>query len=262
MANTVKNRGWKSKILIACGVAVIVIIVTLAVILPISIFILNWIVVSSMGRDARKHYEKARLELISELDSFIDVNHRLPVVLSEIGLHQNALSYDIDDGCYYVSLITDDAAENSYQLKFGYRRGSEEYYVSKTGEWLDAYKMPVPFFDNDTLKKIDDIKLWLASDEAIRTVDSIRPNTSISFDYSVWDDDSIAFINQYDKRNGMAMKGWAVISGARFILFNEFDDWEYKDEEGKVYHKFWNYKKNDSLIYRPDPRPKFIIHNE
>lgn len=243
----------KSKFIIGCGV----IIISLALIVPLFIFVLNWVVVSSMGRDARKHYEKTRSKLISDIDSFIKVNQRLPLILSEIGLHQNALSYDIDDGCYYVSLIPDDTADNSYLLKFGYRGASAEYYVSKTGEWLDIYKMPTPFFDNDTLKRINDIKLWLASDKTIRTIDSVRPNTSISFDYTVWDDDSIVFINRYDKINGMAMKGWAV-SDRYFILFNEFGDWEYKDEDGNVYHKFWNYKRNDSLIYRPDPRPQLI----
>ncbi len=53
------------------------------------------------------------------------------------------------------------------------------------------------------------------------------------------------------------MKGWAV-SDKYFILFNEFGEWEYGDEDGNVYHKFWNYRQNDTLIYRPDPKPKFI----
>ena len=250
------DRDLKSKNQIGCGVTIITIIVTLAVILPLSIFILNWIAVSSMGRDARKDYEKTRTELIYELDSFINANQRLPIVLSEIGLPQNTLSYDIE-GVYYVTLIPDDPYDTSYIIKFSYHSGQDEYYISKSREWLNTHNMQTPFIENDTLRKIDDIKLWLASDHIVSNIDSIRPNTSISFDFPIWADDSIVFIKRYDPQNGISMKGWAVSSG-RFILFNEFGNWEYRDNDGNVYHKFWNYRKDDSLIYKPDPKPLFI----
>ncbi len=209
-----------------------------------------------MGKDARKAHDKAREQLVDSLDNFIRINDRLPLLLSEIGLKQNAISYDIE-GIYYVTLLSDDPKDNSYFLKFGYHSGNAEYYVSKTGEWHDLYKTPTLFIDNDTLKRIDHIKLWLASDRFIHLVDSVLPNTSISFDYYVWEKDSIVHIHRYDKDTGVYMKGWAVSAG-HFILFNEFGEWEYGDEDGNVYHKFWNYRENDSLIYRPDPKPKFI----
>ena len=231
-------------------------ILTLIVLFPISIFVLNWIIVSSMGRDARKVYDEAKIQLVDSLNSFIRINHRLPLLLSEIGLTQNAISYDFDD-IFYVTLIPDDPKDNSYFLKFGYHSGNSDYYISKTGEWHNMYKTPTLFVDNDTLQRIDHIKLWLADHKFVHIVDSVRPNTSISFDYYVWEDDSIVFIHRYDKDTGIYMKGWAV-SGKYFILFNEFGDWEYKDKDGNIYHKFWNYREKDSLIYRPDPKPKFI----
>ncbi len=245
-----KSRLWK--ILKICGITIL----TIVVITPILLFLLNWLIVSSMGKDARKAHDEFREQLVDSLDNFISINGRLPLYLSEIGLKQNPISYDIE-GVFYVTLLPDDFTDNSYFLKFGYRSGDAEYYISKAGEWYDLYKTPTLFIDNDTLKKIAHIKLWLADDKFVHLVDSVSANTSISFDYPYWEKDSIVFIHRYDKDRGIYMKGWAV-SDKYFILFNEFGDWEYRDEDGKVYHKFWNYRHNDSLIYRPDPKPKFI----
>ncbi len=246
-----KKSIWK-KIFKICGISIL----TIALMTPILLFLLNWLIVSSMGKDARKAHDKVREQLVDSLDNFIRINGRLPLYLSEIGLKQNAISYDIED-IYYVTLLPDDPNDNSYFLKFGYHSGDSEYYMSKTGEWYDLYKTPTLFIDNDTLKKIDYIKLWLADDKFVHLVDSVSANTLISFDYTYWEKDSIVYIHRYDKDRGIYMKGKAV-SGRRFILFNEFGDWEYGDEDGNVYHKFWNYRKNDSLIYHPDPQPKFI----
>lgn len=244
-----RDRDSKNKVLIGCGVTIIVLIVALAV--------LRLIIDRYVYTYAQKDYEEKKSELISELDSFIRIHHRLPVSLSEIGLQQNTLSYDID-GAYYVTLIPDDPSDTSYILKYGYYIDSPEYYFSKTGEWIDQNKMQNPFTENDTLKRIDEIKMWMHSDHVSTTTDSIRPNTSISFGYPIWEDDSIVFVNRYKKSNGMSMKGWAVVGSRHLIRYKEFGDWEYRDKNGKTYHKFWNYKKNDSLIYRPDPKPLFI----
>ena len=250
---TMKNRSLTDKIIIGLGVAVIAVIATLAVIL----IVINNSIVSEIEEFNRKDYEEKKAGLISELDSFINVNHHLPETLSEIGLQQNALSFDID-GAYQVFLIPDDSSDNSYIIKFSDYVNSPEYYVSKRREWVNTSKAPVTFIGNDTLKRIDEIKMWMHSDHVTTTIDSIRPNTSISFGYKVWEDDSIVFINQYKKSNGMAMKGWAVAGSRHLIRYEEFGDWEYRDKYGKTYHKFWNYRENDSLIYRPEPSPHFI----
>ena len=248
-----KDKSLTNKIIIGCGVAIIVIIATLAVIL----LVINNSIVSEIEEFTRKDYEEKKTELIYELDSFINVNHRLPATLSEIGLQQNALSFDID-GAYQVFLIPDDTTDNSYIIKFSDYVNPPEYYVSKRKEWIDASKVPAPFTENDTLKRIEEIKMWMHSDHVSTTIDSIRPNTSVSFGYRVWEDDSIVFVTRYKKSNGMAMKGWAVVGRSRFVIYKEFGDWEYRDKDGEIYHKFWNYRMNDSLIYRPDPSLKFI----
>ena len=247
------DKALTNKILIGCVVAIIVIIATLAVIL----LVINNSIVSEIAEFTKKDYEEKKTDLISELDSFININHRLPVTLSEIGLQQNALSFDID-GAYQVFMIPDDSTDNSYIIKFSDYVNPPEYYVSKRREWVDASKVPAPFTENDTLKRIEEIKMWMHSDHISTTTDSIRPNTSVSFGYKIWEDDSIVFVNRYKKSNGMAMKGWAVVGSRHLIMYKEFGDWEYMDKDGKTYHKFWNYKKNDSLIYRPDPKPLFI----
>lgn len=195
------------------------------------------------------------MQLVDSLDRFIRINNRLPVLLSEIGLEQNAVSYDIG-GVFYISLLPD-SRDNSYFLRFGYLGDDAEYYISKTREWHDQITSPIRFIDNDTLKKIGEIKRWLAGDRFDRIVDSVQPNTSISFDYQVWSDDLIVFVHRYDKERGIFMKGRAVTDSS-LILFSEYGNWEYGDEDGNIYHKFWNYRSNDSLIYRPDPEPQFI----
>ena len=247
------NKSQTNKILIGCSVAIIMIIAMLAVIL----LVINNSIVTEIAEFTKKDYEEKKTELISELDSFINVNHRLPVTLSEIGLQQNVLSFDID-GAYQVFLIPDDSSDNSYIIKFSDYVNSPEYYVSKRREWVDASKAPVSFTENDTLKRIEEIKMWMHSDHVSTTTDSIRPNPSVSFGYKIWNDDSIVFINRYKKSNGMAMKGWAVVGSHRLIRYKEFGEWEYRDKDGSVYHKFWNYRKDDSLIYKPDPKPLFI----
>ena len=231
-------------------------ILTLLALSPLFMFVLNFLIVSGLSQNAREHFDTTKIQLVDSLDNFIRINHRLPLLLSEIGLKQNTISYDIDQ-VYYVTLLPDNTEDNSYFIKFGYRSGDADYYISKTGKWYNIDNTPTLFIDNDTLTRIDHIKLWLASDKFVHDVDSVRPNTSLSFDYHAWNDDSIVFIHRYDSNTGVYMKGWAV-SGRHFILFNEFGDWEYRDEDGKIYHKFWNYRENDSLIYRPDPKPKFI----
>ena len=249
-----REKSLKSKILLCCSFAIIIIIATLSVISPLSFYT---VIVSGMHEFVKKDYEENQTRLISKLDSFINVNHRLPATLSEIGLQQNALSFDID-GEYQVFLIPDDSTDNSYIIKFSDYVNPPEYYASKRREWIDASKASAPFTENDTLKRIEEIKMWMHSDHVSTTTDSIRPNTSVSFGYKVWEDDSIVFVNRYKKSNGMAMKGWAVAGSRRLIRYKEFGDWEYRDKDGKTYHKFWNYKDKDSLIYRPEPSPHFI----
>ncbi|MDE6581790.1 MAG: hypothetical protein K2K47_04605, partial [Duncaniella sp.] len=244
MDKTEKKKGMIERVLKIAGITIVALIV-LFLILMLALFCL---IGDSMSNSARKAYDETKTQLVDSLDNFIRINHRLPVLLSEIGLNQNPISYDID-GVFYVTLLPDDSDDNSYILKFGYRGDEAEYYFSKTGEWYRSKKTPTLFLDNDTMKRIDDIKLWLASDKFVHLVDSVRPNTSISFDYPVWCHDSIVFIHRYDEGTGMDMRGWAI-SDKYFILFNEFGDWEYCDEDGKIYHKFWNYRENDSLIYR------------
>ena len=149
-----KKKSLIGRVLKIIGISIL----TLIVLFPISMFVLNWVIVSSMGKDARKAYDNVKTQLVDSLDSFIRINHRLPLLLSEIGLKQNTISYDIDD-VFYVTLIPDDPKENSYFLKFGYYSGNSDYYISKTGEWHNMYKTPTLFVENDTLKRIDHIKL-------------------------------------------------------------------------------------------------------
>ena len=251
-----RDSPLKRIIRIVCGIVIIVIISPLAVISPVFIYTINQSIVSSVEEFTRKDYEEKKSVLISEIDSFVNVNHRLPATLSEIGLQQNALSFDID-GAYQVFLIPEDTTDNSYIIKFSDYVNLPEYYVSKRREWVNANRAPVFFAENDTLKRIEEIKMWMHSDHVSTTIDSIRPNTSVSFGYRVWEDDSIVFVTRYKKSNGMAMKGWAVVGSRHLIRYREFGNWEYRDKDGKIYHKFWNYRMNDSLIYRPDPKPSF-----
>ncbi len=94
-----KKSIWR-KILKICGITIL----TIVVLTPILLFVLNWLIVSSMGKDARKAHDKMREQLVDSLDNFIYINGRLPLYLSEIGLNQNAISYDIE-GIYYVTLL-------------------------------------------------------------------------------------------------------------------------------------------------------------
>ena len=255
MVGSKKNKSRFWKILKISGIIVSILLAIPMVLYPVFMIIMV-LAFSGMGGNARQAFDEAKTQLVDSLDNFIRTNNRLPLLLSEIGLEQNAISYEVEN-VYYVTLLPDNPKDNSYILKFGYRGDDAEYYISKTGEWHDVHTTPTLFVDNDTLRRIDDIKLWLASDSFVHNVDSVRPNTSISFDYDVYCDDLIVFIHRYDKETGIDMKGWAV-SDSSFILFTELGDWEYRDEDGKIYHKFWNYRENDSLIYRPDPSPKFI----
>lgn len=62
--------------------------------------------------------------------------------------------------------------------------------------------------------------------------------------------DSVAYIRYLYADGSTRCEGWvAYSSDPEDDSSNQFGEWNYYDEEGNCYRKFWNYKTNDVLIY-------------
>lgn len=243
-------------ILILCGILYIV---------------LSILIVKGMQDSARMADEEARSIVVERIDSFVSLNGKLPATLSELGFRQTAAAYDFSfadvhmgiGGLYEFQAIPD-RNDSSYILMFRYERGGHEsFYFSRHGEWYDVRDNPKYFKINDTLTAIREIRWNLKygiNSDKVSVGRHLVPNQDIS--PADWDCkyDSLTYLSYRHEDSRMSMEGWALTDGGSFLYssYEEYGDWRYSDEDGNEYHKFWNYRKNDSLIFKPDPQPKRI----
>lgn len=240
--------------------------IALVIIAIILYIILSVLIVNGLARDARKAYEAARTEVVEELDSFINVNDRLPHSLSELGYGQTMVAYDLEDrynGVYEFQIVEQNGKD--YILLFKYRNDTqEEYYYSKEKKWYDVWTTPKMFVLNDTLLKIREIyrnfKYHLPDSTIAISRDSIRVNSNKATPAN-YRCDSILYLKYKHLSSQMSMEGWAMSDGGKFLLPYEFGEWVYRDAEGNTYRKFWNYREGDSLIFKPD-LPSKLIHKK
>lgn len=243
-------------ILILCGILYIV---------------LGILIVKGMQDNAREADEKFRSVVVERIDSFVTFNGKLPATLSELGFRQTAAAYDFSfadvhkgiGGLYEFQAIPD-RNDSSYILMFRYERGGHEsFYFSRYGEWYDVRDNPKYFKINDTMTAIREIRWNLKygiNSDKVSVECHLVPNQDISPADRDCKYDSLTYISYLQEDSRMSMEGWALTRGGSFFhsFYEEYGDWRYCDEYGNEYHKFWNYRKNDTLIFKPDPQPKRI----
>ena len=110
-------------------------------------------------------------------------------------------------------------------------------------------EMPV---NADTIAAINRISKFEQDYNVPPLIDSISINKSRICpigDY-IGQPDSIAYIRYLYKDGSVRCEGWvAYFDDPEDDFSNQFGEWKYYDQEGNCYHKFWNYKENDRLIY-------------
>ena len=235
--------------------------------------VLSILIVKGMQDSARMAEEETRSIVVERIDSFVSFNGKLPATLSELGFRQTAAAYDFSfadvrkgiGGLYEFQAIPD-RNDSSYILMFRYERGGHEsFYFSRYGEWYDVRDNPKYFKINDTLTAIREIrwklKYGLNSDK-VSVERHLVPNQDISTADRDYKYDSLTYLCYRHEDTQMSMEGWALTDGGSSLYssYEEYGDWRYCDEDGNEYHKFWNYRKNDTLIFKPDPQPKRIYN--
>ena len=243
-------------ILILCGILYIV---------------LSILIVKGMQDSARLAEKESRSIVVEQIDSFVSLNGKLPATLSELGFRQTAAAYDFSfadvnkgfGGIYEFQAIPD-RNDTAYILMFRYESGDHEsFYLSRLGEWYDELKDPKFFKINDTLTTIKEIRWNLKygiNRDKVSVERHLVPNHDIGLSYMDFRYDSLIYLRYRQEDSRMSMEGWALTDGGTFFhtSYDEYGDWRYCDEDGNVYHKFWNYMKNDTLVFKPDPLPKRI----
>lgn len=189
-------------------------------------------------------------DVVSKLDDYIKREGRLPQTLSEIGLEQTVSAYLHDDMTFYLI-----PTEHGYVLECWDENNVEYQYISEDDKWLkepDLWEFEPPV-NADTISNI--YRILALKDEASVRMDSARKNTEI---YPIINGfnvkpDSIVFMRYCYPDGAIMMQGW--ITRIRFKESNidkEFGKWEYYDEKGNCYRKFWNYRNGDELKYEAD----------
>ncbi len=197
------------------------------------------------------HNEINRNEIVKRINNYIAQYNRLPESLSEIGFEQLPGLYK-----YYghsVDLIK--CADLDYVLEYWNKDRKLWQYVSEDKKWYDyacwEFEPPINI---DTIRGIN--KVYYAPRENMQLeFDSLGINDNVTsiLDYDTEDTpDSIAYVRGYTA-DTLNMEGWvAYRANSRLHYVKEFGEWEYYDEHGNCYRKFWNYKENGKLIYEAD----------
>lgn len=143
-----------------------------------------------------------------------------------------------------------------YILECWDKNNKEYQYISETNSWIEEpnlYEFEPPV-NVDTIRNI--YRILSLKENAVAQVDSAQVNTDI---YPIMDcfnvkPDSIALLRYYYPNGELMMHGWVAFH-TPFTASNydkEFGKWEYYDDKGNCYRKFWNYKKEGKLIYETD----------
>lgn len=195
--------------------------------------------------------ERIRNEIVQRIDSYIEQNKRLPESLSEIGFEQQPAVYKYRSHSVYLIKC----ANLDYVLEYWDDIAKLWQYDSEEKRWYDyAYWEFEPPINIDTIRGIN--KVYYSPRENMRLVfDSLRINDNVTsiLDYDTEDTpDSIAYVKCYTA-DTLNMEGWVTYhANSRPHYVREFGEWKYYEGKGNCYRKFWNYKRNDKLIYEAD----------
>ena len=204
--------------------------------------------------------------IISRIESYNVSNHTLPEAMSQLNFKQTINGYlykgnngtelvfryyNLSDGSYLVEIFN--AQEDSIINQF----------YSPTHQWENEpdnmvwLKMETNAYELSQIKKIYDT---LNPKTTYRlnipfTLDSVKKNDNI---ISILSDltvhcDSIAYLTVKSPKT--RMEGWTAFD--RYVYPTQslgiaFGEWKYYDEQGNCYRKFWNYTKEEKLIYEAD----------
>ncbi len=206
--------------------------------------------------------------IISRIESYNESNHALPEAMSQLNFEQTINGYlykgkngtdirfryyNLSDGSYLVEIFN--AQEDSIINQF----------FSPTHQWENEpdnmvwFKMETNAYELSQIKKIYDT---LNPETTYRlnipfTLDSVKKNDNI---ISILSDltvhcDSIAYLTVKSPNKQTRMEGWTAFD--RYVYPTQslgiaFGEWRYYDEQGNCYRKFWNYTKEEKLIYEAD----------
>lgn len=204
--------------------------------------------------------------IISRIESYNESYHALPEAMSQLNFEQTINGYlykgnngtelvfryyNLSDGSYLVEIFN--AQEDSIINQF----------YSPTHQWENEpdnmvwLKMETNAYELSQIKKIYDT---LNPKTTYRlnipfTLDSVKKNDNI---ISILPDltvhcDSIAYLTVKSPKT--RMEGWTAFD--RYVYPTQslgiaFGEWKYYDEQGNCYRKFWNYTKEEKLIYEAD----------
>lgn len=209
-----------------------------------------------MGYSVADHRKKEivnREKIIEKIDSFQNINNRLPETLSSIGFTQTSSGYKYKGIVFDYILLND----SEYAIEYTSDAGALTQYVNTEHRWMeepDIYLIELPV-NADTIAAINRISNFEPGYNIPPQIDSISYN---QIQISPLSDiegipDSVAYIRYLYVDGSPQCEGWIAFSHDPEDDFShEFGEWKYYDEHGNCYRKFWNYKENGNLIYETD----------
>lgn len=238
----------KSKLGKAITCLIVVSFVLLVTVICIAIHLMGYSVA-----DHRKKEITNREKIINRIDSFQNVNNRLPETLSSIGFAQTSSGYKYK-GIVFDYIILNDS---EYAIEYTSVDGVLTQYVNKENRWMDEpdiYLIELPV-NADTIAAINRISNFEQGYNIPPQLDSISSNhlhISPISDIGAMPD-SVAYIRYLYIDGSPRCEGWITFfDDPENDFSHEFGEWKYYDGKGNCYRKFWNYKENGKLIYEAD----------
>lgn len=203
--------------------------------------------------DYRKKEIVNREKIIERIDSFQNINNRLPETLSSIGFSQTSWGYEYRGICFDYIMLSD----SEYIIEYTSVDGVLTQYVNTEHRWMEdphIYLIELPV-NADTIAAINRISNFEPGYNIPPQIDSISYNhlhVSPISDIAGMPD-SVAYIRYLYVDGSPRCEGWiAFFDDPENDFSHEFGEWKYYDGQGNSYRKFWNYKENGKLIYEAD----------
>lgn len=220
--------------------------------------------ISFMEHNATGYREtdmKANCDSIVEaIESYLIANQKLPETMSQLHFDQTIEGYcfkghgeevkfryiPLQDNDYLIDVFND--SEDSVVSQYSSARRKWE----TKSENMELYKLETHAIALYSIKNI----FGNGVDSSPYTLDSIKQNDNIRIIFlgETWHPDSLGYLTVRYETNKKRMEGWIAfdshaIQGDSFF---EIGSWKYYNEQGYIFRKFWNYMKNNELIYEPD----------
>lgn len=198
--------------------------------------------------------------IVETIESYLIANQKLPETMSQLHFDQTIEGYcfkghgeevkfryiPLQDNDYLIDVFND--SEDSVVSQYSSARRKWE----TKSENMELYKLETHAIALYSIKNI----FGNGVDSSPYTLDSIKQNDNIRIIFlgETWHPDSLGYLTVRYETNKKRMEGWIAfdshaIQGDSFF---EIGSWKYYNEQGYIFRKFWNYMKNNELIYETD----------